>query len=417
MKPYLQSMRDRQETVWINTHRDQPENQSFTLEDIQDAENRLKRFAPFIQKAFPETAESNGIIESPLLDISRTLQMYPSYTPGKFLLKADSHLPVSGSIKARGGIYEILHHAEKLVLENKMLSIEDNYSILCEERFQSFFAKHRIAVGSTGNLGLSIGIISRALGFEVTIHMSSDAKSWKKNMLREKGAQVIEYVADYSVAVKNGRKQAELDPMTYFVDDENSTTLFLGYATAALRLKKQLDEMNICIDKHNPLFVYLPCGVGGAPGGITFGLKEIYGDDVHIFFAEPVEAPCMFLGILTGKHDEISVTEIGLTNQTEADGLAVGRPSGLVCKAVGHLISGFYTLDDKHLYKYLKRLYIGNHVKIEPSSAIALAGFEKIAASNYLEEKGFNSHKITHIAWATGGNMVPDSEFQQWLIK
>ncbi len=387
------------------------------MEDILDAEDRLKRFAPFIQKAFPETMDSGGIIESPLLDISRTMQLFPSYLPGKYLLKADSHLPVSGSIKARGGIYEILHHAERLALENKMLSLSDDYSILCEDRFQSFFAKHRIAVGSTGNLGLSIGIISRALGFDVTIHMSSDAKSWKKNMLRKKGAQVVEYEADYSVAVENGRRQALEDPMTYFVDDENSSTLFLGYATAALRLKNQLIEMDIHVDKHNPLFIYLPCGVGGAPGGITFGLKEIYGDHVHIFFAEPVESPCMFLGILSGKHDAISVKDIGLTNHTDADGLAVGRPSGLVCKAVGHMINGFYTLDDSHLYKYLKQLYTGNHIKIEPSSAIALAGFEKIHASDYLSRHNLNPYKATHIAWATGGNMVPDSEFQQWLTK
>ncbi|HOP09981.1 MAG TPA: hypothetical protein PK629_00655 [Oscillospiraceae bacterium] len=38
-------------------------------EDIADAEARLIRFAPLIQRLFPETSESKGIIESPLREL------------------------------------------------------------------------------------------------------------------------------------------------------------------------------------------------------------------------------------------------------------------------------------------------------------------------------------------------------------
>lgn len=418
----VQTLVDGRELLWINPR---GEENSFiediTEKNIEDAEQRLRRFAPYIEKSFPETKENRGIIESPLKEIpnmQKTLSKILEYDhKGTLLLKCDSHLPVSGSIKARGGIYEVLKFAEDVAIKSGMFTQNDNYEILAEDRFKELFGKYSVAVGSTGNLGLSIGIMSAKLGFDVTVHMSSDARQWKKDLLRARGAKVIEYPDSYQKAVAEGRKEAYSNPMCHFVDDEGSLDLFLGYATVGKRLEKQLKELNIIVDSEHPLFVYIPCGVGGAPGGVTYGIKKVFGENVHCFFAEPTHAPCMVLGMSTGLHDEISVDDIGLDGKTAADGLAVGRASRLVGKAVEPLLDGISTIEDYKLYNYLKALADSEGIYIEPS---ACATFDTIARvmqnEEYLEKYDLKDKikKATHILWATGGSMVPKQEMQEY---
>lgn len=413
-------MAECKEIFWTNPKSGNEKDLPFNMEDICEAQERLKRFAPYIAKAFPETEPSGGIIESELNEISgmkKELEKMCGSFGGRLFLKCDCHLPVSGSIKARGGIYEVLKFAEKVAMEAGMLKETDDYSILTEPRFRELFGRYSVAVGSTGNLGLSIGIISAKLGFKVTVHMSADARQWKKDLLRSKGVMVVEYPDDYQKAVAEGRKEAAADPFCHFVDDEASQDLFLGYSVAALRIGKQFEKLGITVDEEHPLFVYIPCGVGGAPGGVAFGLKEVYGENAHIFFAEPTHAPCMTLSMITGLKNEIAVSDIGLDGRTEADGLAVGRASVLVSDVMETLLDGCYTIEDKRLYPFLSRLADTENIFIEPSSCASFPGPSLVAAdTKWLEAKGLadKMKNASHILWATGGSMVPEDEMKSY---
>lgn len=395
-------------------------------EDIADAELRLQRFAPFIETYFPETKKDHGLIESPLKEIPNMkealMDTYGCTISGKLFLKMDSHLAVAGSVKARGGIYEVLKHAEELLLDARIISTDDNYAKLADKEIREFLSQYTIQVGSTGNLGLSIGTISAALGFKVKIHMSQDAKQWKKDLLRSKGVEVIEYSSDYSKAVAEGRKNSDLDPTSYFIDDEKSVDLFVGYATAAKRLKNQLDALHITVDDKHPLIVYIPTGVGGAPGGITYGLKRIFKDNVHCFFVEPTACPSVLLGLSTQTFEKANVRDYGLTGKTDADGLACASPSGFVTRMMTNMVSGEFTVHDFRLYDDLRLLYSKEGIKIEPSSCAAFAGPRGLEtydeSIDYCQKHGLNSEILknaTHIAWATGGSLIPEESYEEYL--
>lgn len=414
-----------QEVFWVNPNLlpfDEARHLiDFKKEDELEAADRLERFRPYLYQGFTEVRVFDGVIESELVSAPTMQAKLKEYCgmdlPGKLMIKLDNLLPISGSIKARGGIYEVLKHAETLAVEKGMLEFGNDYSILDTDRFRSFFSGYSLIVGSTGNLGLSIGIMGKKLGFNVIVHMSADAQQWKKDLLRIKGALVKEYEADYGHAVAQGRADAESDEYSHFVDDESSRDLFLGYAVAASRLKQQLDKQGIIVDEGHPLFIYLPCGVGGGPGGVSFGLKLTFGDNVHCIFVEPTHAPAVLLGLATGLHEKVCAQDYAIDGLTAADGLAVSRPSGLVCRTMEPLLDGIYTIEDDVLHELITLISDTENIKLEPSAAAGLPGIARVLKdSDYLCSKGLEKkmNQATHIVWATGGSMVPDSVWKSY---
>jgi len=199
--PLIRELIALQETTWFNPGvapvAQALTDTGLTDADVADASARLDRFAAYLRVAFPETESSAGIIESdiqPMTHLHPLLaERYGQSLNGALWLKRDSHLPISGSIKARGGIYEVLKQAEVLALAGGLLTLDDDYALLHSDKARAFFGQYKIAVGSTGNLGMSIGIMGAALGFQVTVHMSADARQWKIDKLRSHGVTVVEY--------------------------------------------------------------------------------------------------------------------------------------------------------------------------------------------------------------------------------
>lgn len=390
---------------------------------VEDARQRFRRFAPWFAQRFEQTRTSDGIIESPLHRApalqARMEELCRAQLPGKLWVKRDDMLPVSGSIKARGGFHEVLQVVEQIIDEACPDASGQGPRVLEDPAVTDTLRERGIAVGSTGNLGLSIGLLSAEVGLRTTVHMSTDARPWKKDLLRDRGVEVIEHPGDFSTAVEAGRAAAQADPLTHFVDDEFSLSLFAGYAVAARRLAGQLQALEVTVGEDSPLFVYLPCGVGGGPGGVAYGLKQVFGEHVHCIVAEPTLAPSMMLGVRTGLHSEVSVQDIGLSGRTTADGLAVGRPSRLVGEQVGGLIDGFVTVADQRMSALVSILEQAEGWRMEPSATAGIIGPWRVMEDPaYLEARGLDERTMAgahHVVWSTGGSMVPADEMAGYL--
>lgn len=417
------ALRQARPCLWTNPAcQDAPTAGALGPADTLAAAQRFERAAGLLARVFPELAASGGRIASPL---RRTAQLQRALglgeEAGALWLKCDHLLPVAGSVKARGAMHEVLELAERLALASGLIAPGGDLAALAEAPARALFGRYEIAVGSTGNLGLGVGLMARALGFRARVHMSHDAKAWKKARLRAHGVEVLEHAGDYALAVQAGRAAAAQDPQCHFVDDEQSRSLLLGYSVAAGELQAQLRAAGVAVDAEHPLFVYLPCGVGGAPGGITLGLRQCFGAHVHCFFAEPVQSPCMLLQLRAGPKADVSVYDLGLTNRTEADGLAVAQASRLAAGLMHTRLAGCYTATDASLLRDLVRAHASEGLRLEPSAAAGLQGPQRLTQSgagrNWLADRGLLTHlpRATHVAWTTGGALLPDAEFDDFL--
>lgn len=238
----LDKLKNREE-IYYPIERNKNMDVRFTLYDAFLVKKRFERFAPLFMEAFEE-------IDGPCYYKS---DLYKSKLGDELYLKLDSELKVAHSVKARGGFNEVMVKVEDVLKKNNML---DKFDELSLDDIRKIMAAHTIEVSSTGNLGLSLGLCAKAFGFKAKVHMSRDAKDWKKKLLREAGAEVIEYDHDYTYAVKMGRLSAEQNPMSYFVDDEMSEKLFLGYAASIFEVAEQVRSSGMSPSDDEPLHVF-----------------------------------------------------------------------------------------------------------------------------------------------------------------
>lgn len=403
------------------------ERQSITRADIQEARELLDRAKPLFKKLWPDDKTLNdweGLIESPLTP-AQALRKEMGGT-GTWLLKRDDALPVAGSIKGRGAFFAVLEHAEKLAIDKGLITKGENLSSLCSAEARAIFSEYKVAVGSTGNLGMGIALLAAALGFDAKVYLSEEAADWKKKRLIDNDCTIFEHDGNFKEALQKGRDDCaaanKAKPASaYFVDDEDSKALSVGPTVAGLRMKEQLEQQGIKIDANHPLFVYIPTGVGGGPSGVLRGLVDAFQDEglhqhIHGILVQPKQCASVLARMsIPEKYNNqpVDVYHLGLNNKSpRGDGMAVPQASELAFENLQVNAAGAMTVSDEDMLKNTARLHKTEGITIETTAAASINGPKWCASAagreyikkNRMEEAMPNA---VHVMWFTGGGKVP----------
>ena len=110
----------------------------------------------------------------------------------------------------------------------------------------------------------------------------------------------------------------------------------------------------------------------------------------------------------------MSVYDIGLDNDTIADGLAVPVASKLVMSSVGASIDAAVAVTDAAMLDWVRRAWNEAGLRLEPSAASGFA-----AVPLYLEAARSTGAPLPpgaiHVVWTTGGSQLPEDQFTALL--
>src|SRR5579875_2281286 len=112
--------------------------------------------------------------------------------------------------------------------------------------------------------------------------------------------------------------------------------------------------------------------LGGAPGGITFGLKISFGDHVHCFFGEPTASSSMLVQLASSVDRPGSIgVSVSITKRRRTVLLSRAHPSWrrVSCDRCSQ---EFFAVPDRDLFEDLYLLERLERLRVEPS---AVAGF------------------------------------------
>lgn len=223
---------------------------------------------------------------------------------------------------------------------------------------------------SSGNAGISIAAYAAAAGIRARVYVPRDAPEGKKALIRSLGAELIEAP---SRAEASKMAIESVGPNEAYIGHAWNPWFLQGTKTLAYELFDQLG--------HVPDAVVLPASAGTLLLGLWIGFKELLSlgliNKVPRLYAIQAQG---FASLYEKMHGDYVREPTRL-----ADALRVSNPPRLeqMVDAIRGSNGDALVIMDNELLQSWKSLLRRGFI-VEPSSAIALAGYTKLLNNNYL---------------------------------
>ena len=240
------------------------------------------------------------------------------------------NLQRSGSFKIRGAV-------------NAVLCLSDNE------------ANNGVVTVSSGNHGTALSLAAKIRGINATVVLSKNALPFKRNLIENLGAKIVECEAQVESREKTLLEVQKATGATV-IHPYNDYRIISGQGTVALELLEEVPELDM---------VLVPVGGGGLISGIAIAVSEIT-PKINVVGAEPALAD--------DARQSFEQKKLIPSNypDTVADGLRTSlgnKTYPIILKYVKDII----TAPEHKILPIMKVMTKNLKDNIEPSSAVPLA--------------------------------------------
>ena len=153
---------------------------------------------------------------------------------------------------------------------------------------------------TSGNTGIAISALGRALGHKVSIIMPDWMSKERKDIIKSLGANIIEVSKEQGGFIGSLRIANEIaasEPKVFLpLQFSNSNNTLAHKTTTGVEISVQLQREGLC-----PKAFVAGVGTGGTVMGVGEALRTVY-DGIKIHPLEPAESPTLSTGYKVGSH-------------------------------------------------------------------------------------------------------------------